>query len=835
MEELRGNQRLTNERRRFNARLRGGGDNNSNGFTTSCWGPALWHYWHIISRNYIPDRKQVYIDFLKGLLGTLPCKACRDNLPQRLSGVGYNIDEHSKNDCYTSRDAYTRFVFAVHDAVNTALHKSTTTTFPSDYDKRVAYYEQFRAKTCSAIEEVACRGPLNVRLTIGGEVDNRTLLCAGAKKRKIKPPADEGEQPRKRPRVEVIVISDEEDSDEEDSDEGDSDEGDSEVIVIGDEDSDDEDSDEEDSEVIVIGDEDSDEGDSEVIVIGDEDSDEGDPDDKESSSSEEDSSEEEAGGKGSSSRRPPPFDVEAARFLVRYYDAYKDKSLKTRTLTQYTNYLKGFQRYIKEHGDGVVREIANRIPTHEELQDYKSRDIERYTLPATLIKGDTNVVMEDTTGVEKGQYVFGDNILYYTTVVSVTANTSIVLSMATGGAGAADLTFSHDDDAEFYPTDWRKQEAITLYSNILSKIKQANKTCLGRECTRQIPYNQEDGFCAKCRTNMEKVPNAKAAYFTRFQTDLDEFKRTFIPPGGPSSGITFGEHIEDSPFIKYLKKGRGLKGRYLAQRSNGTFIDLTLPNNTLQQTLSADEFGRVETRTMESEYEKKLQQRHDMLAVWGEVYMLVKAWPGRVSSSDTYYTWHDDRGEDDKKKRDYLFIHNEAFRDTILDLSNIHTLQWRDNENNKSNVLNQEVPHNECENVDLYDKLNKTGGGFKLKNERMVVSVSENGIFKIVQTHRRRGKTWALCRKGGEDYIGTKIETIGKEYKATTNNGTNRFEIKLKAYDKEGTEQRFKPFTFIGKNISSDPLKHDSVFDHFEEFEWVPTILPDGGYGVREW
>lgn len=170
VEEARRGQRLTNERRRFNARLRGGGgDNNSNGFTTSCWGPALWHYWHIISRNYILDRKQGYIEFLKGLLGTLPCKACRDNLPQRLLDVGYNIDEHSKNDCYTSRGTYTRFVFAVHDAVNTALGKPKT--FTSNYKERVAYYDQFRAKTCSAIEEVACRGPLNVRLTIGGGAD----------------------------------------------------------------------------------------------------------------------------------------------------------------------------------------------------------------------------------------------------------------------------------------------------------------------------------------------------------------------------------------------------------------------------------------------------------------------------------------------------------------------------------------------------------------------------------------------------------------------------------------------------------------------------------------
>ena len=104
---------------------------------------------------------------MKGLLGTLPCKACRDNLPKRLEEVGYTVDDHARNDCYKSRDAYTRFVFRVHDSVNKALNKPPS-DFPVDYRARVEYYEQFRAQTCSAIEEVACRGPLNVKLTIGG-------------------------------------------------------------------------------------------------------------------------------------------------------------------------------------------------------------------------------------------------------------------------------------------------------------------------------------------------------------------------------------------------------------------------------------------------------------------------------------------------------------------------------------------------------------------------------------------------------------------------------------------------------------------------------------------
>ena len=346
---------------------------------------------------------------------------------------------------------------------------------------------------------------------------------------------------------------------------------------------------------------------------------------------------------------------------------------------------------------------------------------------------------------------------------------------------------------------------------------------------------------------MGKVPNAKAAYFAKFQTDLDAFKATFNPPGGgSSSGITFGEHIKNSPFIKFLKQGRGTNGRYLAQRSDGSFIDLTLSNEELKNTLSPNEFKAIKRRTMESEYNEKLKDRETVQARitpkqpedQPPVYMLKKGWvlPNGKRLPDTYYTWYDKGKEDDIKKRDALIKHEmdeDAYRGTILDLSGIHTLQWRDNEDNERNVLDQEVSDDERNNPYEYDKPLQ-GKGFKLKYERMV---SENGIFKIVQTHRRRGKTWAKCIKKDKDFIGTETYRIIRENKAhhIHNNGSNRFKFELKeAYDKEGAERRFKPYTFVGKNTSDHDFEPDWVFDHFEEFEWVPKILSDGGYGVRE-
>ena len=49
------------------------------GFQTAIWGPAAWHYLHITSLNYTPERKKAYEMLLDGFAGTLPCVHCRNN------------------------------------------------------------------------------------------------------------------------------------------------------------------------------------------------------------------------------------------------------------------------------------------------------------------------------------------------------------------------------------------------------------------------------------------------------------------------------------------------------------------------------------------------------------------------------------------------------------------------------------------------------------------------------------------------------------------------------------------------------------------------------------
>ena len=58
------------------------------GFLTSVWGPAIWHYLHTMSFNYpvnpTSENKKHYREFIVNLQYVLPCKYCRMNLTNNL-------------------------------------------------------------------------------------------------------------------------------------------------------------------------------------------------------------------------------------------------------------------------------------------------------------------------------------------------------------------------------------------------------------------------------------------------------------------------------------------------------------------------------------------------------------------------------------------------------------------------------------------------------------------------------------------------------------------------------------------------------------------------------
>ena len=110
------------------------------GMLTTVWGPAMWHVLHTFSFNYpvhpTETQKRQYRDYMTSLRHVLPCKYCRDNLKknmQKLPLTRANL---------ASRDAFSRYVYDLHELVNNMLHKESKLS----YDEVRERYEHFRAR-----------------------------------------------------------------------------------------------------------------------------------------------------------------------------------------------------------------------------------------------------------------------------------------------------------------------------------------------------------------------------------------------------------------------------------------------------------------------------------------------------------------------------------------------------------------------------------------------------------------------------------------------------------------------------------------------------------------
>jgi hypothetical protein len=110
------------------------------GMVTSVWGPPLWHYLHTMSFNYpikpTTADKKYYKNFILSLRYVLPCRHCRDNLTKNFKAsplTAANIK---------SREAFSRWVFKLHELVNTMLGKKSGLRY-CDVRER---YEHFRSR-----------------------------------------------------------------------------------------------------------------------------------------------------------------------------------------------------------------------------------------------------------------------------------------------------------------------------------------------------------------------------------------------------------------------------------------------------------------------------------------------------------------------------------------------------------------------------------------------------------------------------------------------------------------------------------------------------------------
>jgi hypothetical protein len=110
------------------------------GMLTSVWGPAQWHYLHMMSFNYpvnptLEDKKH-YRDYVLNLRHVLPCKYCRMNLANNLKKKPLQMC-HMK-----SRETFSRYIYELHETINKMLNKKSNLTY-CDVRER---YEHFRSR-----------------------------------------------------------------------------------------------------------------------------------------------------------------------------------------------------------------------------------------------------------------------------------------------------------------------------------------------------------------------------------------------------------------------------------------------------------------------------------------------------------------------------------------------------------------------------------------------------------------------------------------------------------------------------------------------------------------
>lgn len=126
-------------------RLDNGIDYNSNdGIMTSIFGPATWHLLHSISFNYPANpselEKEKYKEFVLSLQNVLPCGKCRLNLKKNFKKCPLNESS------LESRDSFSRYIYNLHETVNTMLNKKSGLTYNDVRDM----YESFRARCSSS-------------------------------------------------------------------------------------------------------------------------------------------------------------------------------------------------------------------------------------------------------------------------------------------------------------------------------------------------------------------------------------------------------------------------------------------------------------------------------------------------------------------------------------------------------------------------------------------------------------------------------------------------------------------------------------------------------------
>jgi len=98
-----------------------------NGFVSTVWGPATWHYLHTVSiaypNNPTESERQTYFTFIQSLCHVLPCRSCREGLVKNLERVPLRHGD------LNGRVSFSYWMYRLHNEVNRMLHKPTVVTF----------------------------------------------------------------------------------------------------------------------------------------------------------------------------------------------------------------------------------------------------------------------------------------------------------------------------------------------------------------------------------------------------------------------------------------------------------------------------------------------------------------------------------------------------------------------------------------------------------------------------------------------------------------------------------------------------------------------------------
>ena len=98
-----------------------------NGFLSAVWGPAAWHYLHVMSFSYpldpTDDERRLFATLVFSLCHVLPCRACREGLIRNLDRVPLCADD------LADRVAFAHWLYRLHDEVNRMLQKPTDLSF----------------------------------------------------------------------------------------------------------------------------------------------------------------------------------------------------------------------------------------------------------------------------------------------------------------------------------------------------------------------------------------------------------------------------------------------------------------------------------------------------------------------------------------------------------------------------------------------------------------------------------------------------------------------------------------------------------------------------------